>query len=157
MNESLKKILLKYVYFSLIIFAMFLLLSLSIVLSRKSWTLGLKDVIQITLNEVYPDESLSVDEAIQIEQPLSVSAACYRLSSAMQEDDNGRAVLVRITGIAGPSVSLFIRKPGESVFSYAGVVSDNQLYDESFPWYGVSHRQIDYWKDRIPLIIGEVE
>lgn len=156
MKASLKKLMIKYVSFSLILFSLFLLLSLSTVLSRKSWTLGLKNQIQNTLDVALPEENLVVENAIQIEQPLSVSAACYVLTDEEKSYTNGRAVIVRVTGIAGPSASLFIRKPGEDDFSYIGVISDEQLYDDSFPWYGVSYRQIEYWKKRIPLIIGEV-
>lgn len=157
MNESLKKLILKYVYFSLILFALFLLLSLSIVLSRKSWTLGLKSQIQSTLDQNIPECRLVVEDAIQIEQPISVSAACYRLTDpeTESEDSNGRAVVVRITGITGPAASLYIRKPDEDDFTYIGVISDDNLYDTSFPWYGVSYRQVLYWKNQIPLIIGE--
>lgn len=157
MKASLKKLILKYVYFSLTIFAMFLLLSLSTVLSRKSWTLGLKAQIQTTLDKAFPEDSFVVDSAIQIEQPISVSAACYRLTvSSNEAADNGRAVIIRTTGIAGPAAALYIRKPGKNDFSYIGVISDEQLYDSSFPWYGVSYRQIEYWQKRIPMIIGEV-
>lgn len=154
MNASLKKILIKYGYFCLIIFALFLLLTLSTVLSRKSWTLGLKTQIQNTLDNVYPEEKLTVGKAIQIEQPISVSAACYEITDGNDTSNNGRAVLIRVTGIAGPEACLYVQKPGEDSFSYVGVVSDGNLYDTTFPWYGVSYRQISYWKDRIPLIIG---
>ncbi len=155
MNASLKKLLIKYGYFCLIIFALFLLLTLSTVLSRKSWTLGLKTQIQNTIDTVYPEDKLTVENAIQIEQPIAVSAACYKLTREGESTGNGRAVLVRVTGIAGPEACLYIRKPGEDSFTYVGVISDDNLYDTSFPWYGVSYRQITYWQKRIPLIIGE--
>lgn len=153
MNATIKKILIKYGYFCLILFALFLLLSLSTVLSRKSWTLGLKSQIQNTLDVILPEESLVVGDSIQIEQPLSVSAAVYRLTD--EAADNGRAVIVRITGIAGPAAALYIRRPAETSFSYLGIMGEDQFYDKSFPWYKVAYRQIEYWKERIPMIIGE--
>lgn len=155
MNATIKKLLIKYGYFCLILFALFLLLTLSTVLSRKSWTLGLKTQIQNTLDVVLPEESFRIEEAIQIEQPLSVSAAVYHLTDGSENDENGRAVLLKITGIAGPAAALYVRKPSESTFSFIGILSDDHFYDQSFPWYGVAYRQINYWKDRIPAIIGE--
>lgn len=155
MNATIKKPLIKYGYFCLILFVLFLLLTLSTVLSRKSWTVGLSTQIQNTLDKVLPEESYKVEEAIQIEQPLSVSAAVYRLSNGTEKDENGRAVLVRITGIAGPAAALYIRDSSEKEFKYIGILGDEQFYDQSFPWYGVAHRQIEYWKNRIPLLLGE--
>lgn len=153
MNAVIKKILIKYGYFCLILFALFLLLTLSTVLTRKSWTLGLKSQIQNTLDGVFAEESFVVGDAIQIEQPLSVSAAAYKISDGVV--DNGRAVLIRITGIAGPAVALYVRGPQETSFRYIGILGDDQFYDKTFPWYKVAYRQIEYWKKCIPSIIGE--
>lgn len=155
MNASLKKMLIKYGYFCLILFVIFLLLTLSIVLSRKSWTLGLKAQIQSTLDSVITEEPLIVEDAIQIEQPLSVSAAAYAVSLKDDHTVKGTAVIIRITGIAGPAAALYVRLPGQSEYSYLGIMGDEQFYDCSFPWYKVAYRQIQYWKDRIPLVLGE--
>lgn len=153
MNASLKTTLKKFGYICLIFFTLFLLLTLSTVLSRKAWTLGLREQIQNTITACYPEETLIVGDAIQIEQPLSVSAAAYKISES--EELYGYAVLVRITGIAGPAAALYVRKPSEKAFSYLGIISDDKMYDDSFPWFGTAYRQIDYWKNRIPQIIGE--
>lgn len=154
MNATLKKILIKYGYFCLILFALFLLLTLSTVLSRKSWTLGLKAQIQRALDISHADEQLTLGDAVQIEQPLSVSAAAYKVT--LDGEEGGYAVLVRVTGIAGPAAVLYLRRPHEREYSYVGIISDDQLYDSSFPWFGIAYRQIEYWRNRVPQIVGEV-
>lgn len=154
MNAEIKKILIKYGYFCLILLSLFLILTLGTVITRKSWTLGLKEQMQNTLDGVYPEESFVLGDAVQIEQPISVSAAAYKMNDG--ETEGGYAVIVRITGIAGPAAGLFIRRPGEAEFTYVGIISDDMFYNDSFPWYKVASRQISYWKERIPLMIGEV-
>lgn len=157
MNAAIKKIFVKYGYFCLILFALFLLLTLSTVLTRKSWTLGLRTQIQSALDEALPEESLTVGNAVQIEQPLSVSAAVYELSNNTEEHEKGLVVLVRITGIAGPAAALYVCAPGQNDFSYIGIIGDDQFYDKDFSWYKIAYRQIQYWQNRIPLIIGEAK
>lgn len=137
------------IFFGIIAVLFSILLYFSIV-SQKSWKNNLKPVLESVLDENFPNEWY-VENFVQIQNPLSMNAACYNARNR-KTGDNCLAVLIRCQTFYGPVASVFLCDSKNNV-SYVGTSSMHGLLKDEFNKESYDSR-IQYWKKRIPKIIG---
>lgn len=130
---------------------LFFVLLVSTVLSRKSWEKGLK----YQLDSVYAsyDSDYEVGEFEVIDNPFSVSCACYSLSKE-HDDSKFHAVIIRIQTVFGPLPAVYTYKEGDDEADFVGFVSLNKRIETTVV-NNARYSQIAYWGKRIPSIIAK--
>lgn len=145
-----KKFFINYGILIAIIGFIFLVMIYTVKLSRKSWQNNLKVCVEKVLEENYPD-TWNVGQFVFINNPLSLSAACYEISNK-KTGGKSSAVIIRDTSFYGPVSVVFICDENLNV-EFAGYSSlhgriEQQLLNKK------SDKRLEYWQNKIPEIIG---
>lgn len=132
-----------------IIAVIFLVMIYTIKLSKKSWQNNLKVCVEKVLEENEPN-TWNIETFVPIENPLSLSAACYEISNR-KTGLKKSAVIIRDTSFYGPVSVVFICDDNNNVH-FVGYSSlhgrvQKQLLNKK------SDKRLDYWKGKIPEII----
>lgn len=146
-NNKSSSVLKSYGILILMLLLIFTVLVYFISISRKSWESGLKTCVENVLEEKYGNE-WTVGDFVQIDNPIAVNAACYRIKNS--EGINGRAVIIKIATYYGPVSAVYI-STGESV-SFVGFSSLHGRIAETM-MSNKKDKKILYWQDKIPQII----
>lgn len=118
--------------------------------SKKSWNNNLKVSIERVLDD-YDSNQWTVGNSKPIKNPVCMNAACYEARNRR----NGElydAVIIRSATLYGPLAVVFVCD-NENNVSFIGYSSlhgrINLLLQNNY-----SEKQIEYWKNKIPQIIG---
>lgn len=140
----------KYGIFLGIILVVFCILIYFSFVSKKSWNNNLKTSVERVLEE-YDSNQWNVGKNKEIKNPICMSAACYEARNRR----NGElydAVIIRVETLYGPLAAVFVCDSENNV-TFAGYSSlhgrINVLLKNNY-----SEKQVEYWKDKIPQIIG---
>ena len=138
-----------YAFFILILLVIFVILSYTVVLSRKAWNKNLSTAVQ----KVLDDNELAqwkVGNSIPVNKPVTVNCAAYEI---IDSNTNLRqsAVIIRIVTFYGPVAAVYTYKEGERA-QFAGYSSlhgriKTQLLNNK------SDKRREYWQDKIPDIL----
>lgn len=136
-----------FVAFLIVIFGILIYFSK---LSFKSWKNNLKVSIEKTLNEKEP-ESWVIGTFININNPISQNAVCYEAKNK-KNGENYKAVLIRTQTLYGPLSAVFTIDKDNNV-SFKGYSSlHGRIATQIENSY--SNKTINYWKQKIPEIVG---
>ena len=158
------------IFFGIIFFVFAVLITMTL-LSRNSWKNGLASELQLILNN-YEKDTYTVNKFIDLNSPLSTSAAVYSLiKKGAKSDEFYYGAVVRIQTITGPAPAAFIysgkklqvqaakgqtpasdfSKNGENVF-FAGFCEDFGKA-ESLADIRLSNANMSHWENMIPRIV----
>ncbi|MCR4940625.1 MAG: hypothetical protein K5930_11045 [Treponemataceae bacterium] len=154
MNKELKLLLHKYGAFTVILLALFFILATVTLLSKNTWENKLRESVSSVLVSKYGD-LYSVDEYINIQTPAILSTAIYSITNK-ESNEKGKAILIRITGISGPTAAVYTYFDGFEKGSFAGYAANTLfLSGENGLDYSASETQINYYARRIPQLISK--
>ena len=149
-DVSYKNFFKNYGIFLGIVAVVFMILIYFSLVSKKSWNNNLKVSIERVLDD-YDPNNWTVGNNKPIKNPVCLNAACYEARSRR----NGElydAVIIRSATLYGPLAVVFVCDSENNV-SFIGYSSlhgrINLLLKNNF-----SDKQIEYWKLKIPQIIG---
>ena len=150
-NFSYKKFFIDFGILVLLISISFLLIIYSVKLSRKSWQSNLKVSVEKVLDE-YDANNWTVGKFIPINNPFSLSAACYE-AQYRKTGDIYKVIILRIETYYGPLPAVFIVSEDNEV-EFAGYSSIHgrvltQLTNKP------SDKRIDFWKEKVIEILKE--
>ncbi len=145
MTDATKKSLIQSGFFTGIILALFLILSLFTVLSRSNWERGLRSAVE----DVFTDDDFRVGDMVKIDSAFSVSGAVFELDSNKTRSKN-YALILRITGYYGPLPAVFIYQDGK--VSFKGIAYFKNSVSREFD-KNEFDAQISYWTARAKDII----
>ena len=150
-NFSYKKFFIDFGILVLLISISFLLIIYSVKLSRKSWQSNLKVSVEKVLDE-YDANNWTVGKFIPLNNPFSLSAACYQ-AQYRKTGDIYKAIILRIETYYGPLPAVFIVSEDNEV-EFAGYSSIHgrvltQLTNKP------SDKRIDFWKEKVIEILKE--
>lgn len=155
------------------IFFVFAALIIMTIFSRNSWKNGLASELQLVLNN-YEKDTYTVNKFVDLNTPLSTSAAVYTLiKKGAKSDEAYYGAVVRIQTITGPAPAAFIysvKKPasqaskgfqspasGEFVYTGAEVRFAGFCEDfgkaESLADIRLSNANMSHWENMIPRIV----
>lgn len=159
------------IFFGIIFFVFAVLITMTL-LSRNSWKNGLASELQLVLNN-YEKDTYTVNKFIDLNSPLSTSAAVYSLiKKGAKSDEFYYGAVVRIQTITGPATAAFIYSgkklqtqtaklqnsasepfahSGENVF-FAGFCEDFGKA-ESLADIRLSNANMSHWENMIPRIV----
>lgn len=159
------------IFFGIIFFVFAVLITMTL-LSRNSWKNGLASELQLVLNN-YEKDSYTVNKFIDLNSPLSTSAAVYSLiKKGAKSDEFYYGAVVRIQTITGPAPAAFIysgkklqmqtaklknsaseqfANGGGNVF-FAGFCEDFGKA-ESLADIRLSNANMSHWENMIPRIV----
>lgn len=111
-----------------IIVGVFAVLIAMVFLSKNSWKNGLSVEVQSVLND-YEKDTYTVNKFIELNSPLSTSAAVYSLiKKGSPANEIYYGVIVRIPSVTGPAPAVFISGEkdlsGKYKFQFAGFAED---------------------------------
>lgn len=148
-NISYKNFFINYLIFLAFIAAIFMLLVYAVKVTQKSWNKNLQPVIQYVLDEKDPDTWV-IEAASPIDNPLTVSAACYDVRNK-KNGEYYKGVIIRIQTFYGPIPGVFIVDKNNKV-DYKGYALLHGRLSRQLSTNTPS-RRINYWTARIPEII----
>lgn len=148
----------RYGAFTLIVVILFLLLSAVILPSRGVWQRGLKASVETVLQEKY-GSLYTIGEYVHLNSPAGISSAVYRITDVITGQD-GYAVILRLTGISGPTAAVYTYFDGDEKGTFAGYAANTHFVSSKDGLnYNASTTQINFCANQIPVIIerGEQE
>ncbi len=154
MSNRGKKLLKDYcIFIGFIVFFFCILLLLSL-FSYKKWSNGLKNHVEEVLGRTSPG-SYIVGDNIKIHSLFSVSAACYKVLPAREENNikvgNVYAVIMRVTTIYGPLPAVFIYDDVNGT-SFKGFSCLDEELEKHFE-ETLRNSQLQYWEKQIPKML----
>jgi len=132
--------------FTAFIAIIFGLLTYSVVLSRKSWQKNLRLSVEKILDE-NDSNNWIVGNAIPLNSPFTVNAACYEVSSR-KTGIPYKAVIVRVPTFYGPVATVFTMDNDNKV-EMIGFSSVHGRIAENMHTNRYSKR-FEYWERKIP-------
>ena len=154
MNDETKILLHRYGAFTVIVLFLFFLLATVILLSRNTWETKLKESVEDVLESKY-GSLYTVGDYIQIQTPASVSVAVYAITNN-EDNRKGKAILIRLTGISGPTAGVYTYFDGDEKGVFAGYAANTHFVSgESGLDFNASETQINYCARQIPLIVSK--
>ena len=154
MNEETKLLIHRYGAFTVIVLAIFFILAIFTIISRNTWKTKLRESVVTVLTSKY-GTMYEVGDYVPIKTPASVSAAIFSIVNS-ETGESGNAVLIRLTGISGPSVAVFTYFDGDDVGSFAGYAANTHfLSEEGGLDYNASETQLSYCAKQIPLLVSK--
>lgn len=157
MTSDTKLLIHRYGAFTVIVLVLFFVLAILSILSRDTWKSRLQYSVNEVLSAKYGDTYV-VGDYIEIQTPAIVSAAVYKITDTYK-DIEGRAVLIRLTGVSGPTAAVYTYFDGDETGTFAGYAANTNILsgDEGLD-YNASKTQINYCARQIPAIVSkEVE
>ena len=137
------------IFIGIVTIVMAILIYFSLV-SKKSWNNNLKVSIERVLDDYDPNQ-WTVGNYKPIKNPVCLNAACYEARSRR----NGElydAIIIRSATLYGPLAVVFVCDSDNEV-TFIGYSSlhgrINLLLQKNY-----SEKQIEYWKNKVPQIIG---
>lgn len=156
LKSDLKKHAALYGIFFGIIFFVFAVLVAMTFLSRNSWKNGLASEVQKVLN-AYAEDTYTVNKFIDIDSPVSTSAAAYSLiKKGAASGEAFYGVIIRIPTITGPAAAVFVsseknQQKGQNV-RFAGF-AENFGKADGLTDTRLSSSNIGYWESVVSRII----
>lgn len=143
---SSKKFFKNYGVFLLILIVFVAVLAYLIFLSKPFWKDNLKVTVEKVLEEKQPGKWF-VNDYIEINNPMTTSAAAYNIISSDTKTE-AKAVILRIITFYGPVSALYIVHDKENI-EFVGIAS---LHGRISKQIGSSNNdmRIKYWAKRIP-------
>ena len=136
---------------SAIIVSVFVLLFLTVKLSRKSWSENLRSSVESVLNDNMAGE-WTVRNFIPLKSTISTNAAVYEIKNN-KNSTSARAVIIRVPTFYGPMPVVYICDSEMNV-TFAGCATVHGIIKRQFTQVGAS-RRIKYWQERVPYILAE--
>jgi hypothetical protein len=157
MTAEIKLLIHRYGAFTVIVLVLFFLLAIVTLLSRDTWKEKLQASVSDVLSAKY-GTTYVVGDYVDIQTPAVVSAAVYKITDT-ERNTEGRAVLLRLTGISGPAAAVYTYFDGEEKGTFAGYAANSHyLSGDDELDYNASKTQINYCARQIPVIVSkEVE
>lgn len=154
MSNKGKKLLKDYgIFIGFIVFFFSILLLLSL-FSYKKWSNSLKIQVEEVLGKSAPG-SYIVGDNVRINSLFSVSAACYKVLPAREENNiktgNVYAVIMRVTTIYGPLPAVFIYDDVNGT-SFKGFACLDEELEKHFE-ETLKNSQLQYWEKQIPKML----
>ena len=157
MTDETKLLIHRYGAFTVIVLVLFFLMAIVSLLSRDTWKTMLQKSVSDVIYSKYGDTYV-VGDYVDIQSPAIVSTAVYKLKDT-KNNTEGRAVLIRLTGISGPAAVVYTYFDGYDKGVFAGYAANTHFLsgDEGLD-YNASKTQISYCANQIPAIVAkEVE
>lgn len=151
MKKSTKIMIHRYGAFTVITIILFFLVLLPVVFSRGVWEKSLKTQVSTILTNKYGD-LYTVGDYIPMNKPVSVSAAAYSVFDSKSKE-NGKVVIMRITGLAGPVAAVYFAKPGTNIFVFEGLAHSDLYSPRDNKITKIMLNQISYWGQKIPYFL----
>lgn len=128
-----------------------LLIYLSIV-SKKSWNNNLKTAVEVVLDEKQPN-TWSVEKNIDINNPFTMSGACYEARNR-KNGDVYKVMVIRVVTNYGPMAGVFSIDKENNV-DFIGFSNLHGRIEKQVSSMSTSTcKQINYWKKKIPQILN---
>lgn len=128
-----------------------LLIYLSIV-SKKSWNNNLKTAVEVVLDEKQPN-TWSVGKNIDINNPFTLSAACYEARNR-KNGEVYKVMVIRVVTNYGPMAGVFSIDKENNV-DFIGFSNLHGRIEKQVSSMSTSTcKQINYWKKKIPQILN---
>ena len=128
-----------------------LLIYLSIV-SKKSWNNNLKTAVEVVLDEKQPN-TWSVGKNIEINNPFTISGACYEARNR-KNGEVYKVMVIRVVTNYGPMAGVFSVDKVNNV-DFIGFSNLHGRIEKQVSSMSTSTcKQISYWKNKIPQILG---
>lgn len=134
---------------ALFLFA-FVILIYSVKLSRKGWSVGLRNSVEKVLNE--KQDLWLVGDNITLSNPITTNACAFEILNK-ETKETATAVIVRITTVYGPLSAVYISDENENVV-FAGFSSLHGRIAKQFENKKID-QGIDYWKKKVPSILAK--
>lgn len=148
-DNTYKTFFINYGFFVAILVVLFGLLIYPIKISQKAWQKNLKADIEFVLDESEPN-SWTVGNAIKINNPFSLTSACFEVRNR-KTGDTYKAIIIKVQTFYGPVPAVFtINK--ENVVNFVGYSSIHGRIREQL-LSNKTNKKINYWKSKIPSII----
>lgn len=127
-----------------------LLIYLSIV-AKKSWNNNLKTAVEVVLDEKQPN-TWSVGKNIEINNPFSMSGACYEARNR-KNGEVYKVMVIRVVTNYGPMAGVFSVDKVNNV-DFIGFSNLHGRIERQVSSMSTSTcKQISYWKNKIPQIL----
>ena len=131
-------------------FAVFFFLTIySVVISKKSWQVNLRQLVETVLEEHEPN-SWNLENYVRLDNPFSMNVACYEARNR-KNGELYKVVLLRVQTFYGPIPAVFLVSSDYEV-EFVGVSSYHGRFAEQIRMVNNSLR-IDYWKNRVVDIL----
>lgn len=128
-----------------------LLIYLSIV-SKKSWNNNLKTAVEVVLDEKQPN-TWSVGKNIDINNPFTLSAACYEARNR-KNGEVYKVMVIRVVTNYGPMAGVFSIDKENNV-DFIGFSNLHGRIEKQVSSMSTSTcKQINYWEKKIPQILN---
>ena len=128
-----------------------LLIYLSIV-SKKSWNNNLKTAVEVVLDEKQPN-TWSVGKNIDINNPFTMSAACYEARNR-KNGEVYKVMVIRVVTNYGPMAGVFSIDKENNV-DFIGFSNLHGRIEKQVSSMSTSTcKQINYWEKKIPQILN---
>lgn len=154
MTSETKLCIHRYGAFTVIVLVLFFLLAIVTLLSRDTWKNSLQKSVSDVLTAKYGNTYV-VGDYVDIQSPAIVSSAVYRITDT-ENNTEGRAVIIRLTGISGPAAAVYTYFDGYEKGLFAGYAANTHfLSGEDELNYNASKTQISYCAQQIPAIVSK--
>ncbi|MBR6154678.1 MAG: hypothetical protein IKQ43_09630 [Treponema sp.] len=137
----------KFGIFTLIVVVLFAILLLFTLLSRNSWNEGMKDQI----NSALEANELQYKTGEQDRLHSSISMSCVSYTDA--ENPSVHIVLLRTPTLYGPFPALYVYDESSGNVDFIDLLLIDGKSKEAVV-ASAKNMQVQYWKNRIPLIIN---
>lgn len=154
MNNDIKLLIHRYGAFTVIVLALFFLLATFTLLSRNTWKTKLKESVEAVLTEKC-GALYKVGDYIPLETPATVSTVAYKIVNT-ENNQEGKAILIRVTGISGPTAAVYTYFEGDEKGIFIGYAANTHFVSgESGIDFNASENQLNYCARQIPLIVSK--
>lgn len=154
MNSETKILIHRYGAFTVIVLILFFLLAIFSLLARNTWKIKLRDSVISVLTAKY-GAVYAVGDYIPIQTPATVSTVVYSIVNT-ETGEHGNAVLIRLTGISGPTAAVFTYFDGDEKGAFAGYAANTHfLSGEDGLDYNASEIQLKNCAEQIPLLVSK--
>ena len=154
MTEETKLSIHRYGAFTVIVLILFFILAIFTLISRNTWKTKLKESVNNVLTTKY-GSLYTVGDYVPIKTPATVSTVVFSILNTAT-NENGKAILIRLTGISGPTVAVFTYFDGDEKGTFAGYAANTHfLSNEDSLDYKSSETQLGHCARQIPLIVAK--
>ena len=131
-------------------FAFFFFVTIySVVISKKSWQINLRQLVENVLEEHEPN-SWTLENSVHLDNIFSMNAACYEARNR-KTGEIYKAIILRVQTFYGPIPAVFLVSSDYDV-ELVGISSFHGRFSEQIKIFNNSLR-IEYWKNHVVEIL----
>ena len=154
MTDETKLLIHRYGAFTVIVLILFFILAIFTLISRNTWKTKLRESVENVLVSKY-GTLYAVGDYVPIKTPATVSTAVFSIVNTETNED-GKAILIRLTGISGPMAAVFTYFNGDEKGTFVGYAANTHFVSEENSLdNNASETQLNYCSRQIPSIIAK--